>query len=253
MAHASLWQRVLNLFRPSPSQSAVAVTAASAPVAEEAFDHDAIDKALFGRADALLKLDFSSIEVREQHRADVLALFVDIDRRIDWIKDNANGYPNGTISVEVWFAGYGIAALAERLICYFKTAGWLDNEANAANLWAKATLSVCSHYHHMVGPAMLASADCAERQGKQDEAMRSYNAVVADFTWLSDEWSQETEAPPEDQRVALSCLKTAAERLIALDAAEEPSPAQLAELIATLDAILSREPHDRDQVHSAGK
>jgi hypothetical protein len=241
MAHASLWQRILNLFRPTPNQSAVSVTAASAPVTEKAFDHDAIDKALFARAHALLQLDFSSVEVREQHRADVFALLVDIDRRIDWIEENANSYPNGTISTDVWFAGYGIAALAERLTGHFKAAGWLGNEANAANLWAKSTLSVCSHYHHMVGPAMLASADCAERQGKPDEAMRSYNAVVADFAWLSDEWNQETAAPPGDQRLALSCLKTAAERLIALDAGEERSPTQLAELIATLDAILSRD------------
>jgi hypothetical protein len=240
MAHASIWTRILDLFRSAPNQSPVAATTPSAPIADQAFDHDAIDKALFDRADALLQLDFSSIEIREQHRADVFGLLVDIDRRIDWIEDNANGYPNGTISAAVWFAGYGIAALAERLTGYFKAAGWLGNEANAANLWAKATLSVCSHYHHMVGPAMLASADCAERQGKPDEAVRSYSAVVADFAWLSDEWIEETAAPPEDQRLALSCLKTAAERLIALDARDERSPAQLAELIATLDAILSR-------------
>lgn len=250
MAHVSIWQRILRLFRPTPSQPTVAGTAASAPIAKQAFDHDAIDKALFDRADTLLQLDFSSDEVREQHRADVLALLVDIDRRIDWINDNANGYPNGTISVEVWFAGYGIAALAERLTGYFKAAGWLGNEANAANLWAKATLSVCSHYHHMVGPAMLASADCAERQGKPDEAMRSYNAVVADFAWLSDEWADETEAPPEEQRLALACLKTAAERLIALGAEEGPS---LTELVAALDAVLSRKPLGRDEAHSAVK
>lgn len=138
-------------------------------------------------------------------------------------------------------ASYGMAALAERLTGHFRTAGWLGNEANTANLWAKATLAVCSHYHDMVGPAMLAVADCAERQGKPGEAISSYRAVVADFAWLSDEWKEETVAPPEDQRLALSCLKTAAERLISLGAGDRESPEKLAELIATLDAILSRD------------
>lgn len=241
MTHASIWTRILNLFRPADARPTGVTATPATPVAEKTSRDDAIDQALADRVDALLELDVGDTRVREEHRANVFALLVDIDRRIDWVKDNANGYPNGPISGNVWFAGYRMATLAERLTGYFKTAGWLGNEANAAGLWAKATLSVCSHYHNMVGPAMLAAADCAERRGDSKDAISSYNAVVADFTWLSDEWSQETEAPPEDQRVALCCLKTAAERLIVLDAAEERSPAQLAELIATLEAILSRD------------
>ena len=241
MTHASLWTRILNLFRPVATQPTGEAATTSAPPAKETSRDDAIDQALADRVDALLELDVSDTRVREEHRANVFALLMDLDRRIDWVKDNANGYPNGSISGNVWFAGYRMAALAEGLTGYFKAAGWLGNEANAANLWAKATLSVCSHYHHMVGPAMLAAADCAERRGDPEEAIHSYKVVVADFAWLSDEWNQETEAPPEDQRLALCCLKTAAERLIALDAADERSSAQLAELIATLDAILSRD------------
>jgi hypothetical protein len=241
MAHASLWQQILKLFRTVSTQPTGEAATTSAPVAKEISRDDAIDQALADRVDALLELDVSDTRVREEHRANVFALLVDIDRRIDWVKDNANGYPNGPISGNVWFAGYRMATLAERLTGYFKTAGWLGNEANAAGLWAKATLSVCSHYHDMVGPAMLAAADCAERRGDPEEAISSYNAVVADFAWLSDEWNHETAAPPEDQRLPLACLKTAAERLIVLEADEERPPAQLTELIATLDAILSRD------------
>jgi hypothetical protein len=241
MAPVSIWQRFLDLFRPAPSHSTAQTPSASAPGVDKPFGEDAVDQSLIDGVNAVLRLDISDPDARAQHKADIFALLVDIDRRIDWIKANANGYPNGTISADVWFAGYRMAALGERLTEYFKAAGWLSNESNAANLWAKATLSVCSHYHNMVGPAMLAVADCAERLGEPDEAIRSYRAIVADFAWLADEWTEEAVAPLEDERIALSCLKTAAERLIALDGADGASPVPLAELIATLDVILSRE------------
>lgn len=241
MAPAPIWQRILDLFRSAPTQPSLRSASASAPGVETPSRDAAIDQALADRVNAVLELDLSDRDAREPHRENIFALLVDIDRRIDWVKENANGYPNGTISGNVWFAGYRMAALGERLTEHFKAAGWLGNESNAANLWAKATLSVCSHYHDMVGPAMLAVADCAERLEDLDEAIRSYQAVVADFAWLADEWNEETVAPPEDQRLALSCLKTAAERLLALEASGERSPAQLATLIATLDDILARQ------------
>lgn len=241
MAPAPIWQRILDLFRPSPTLPNIQTSSVSAPGVETPSREDAIDQALADRVNAVLELDLSDRETREPHRENIFALLVDIDRRIDWVEANANGYPNGTISASVWFVGCRMAALGERLTEHFKAAGWLGNESNAANLWAKATLSVCSHYHHMVGPAMLAVADCAERLGKPEEAIRSYQAVVADFAWLADEWTEETVAPPEDQWLALSCLKTAAERLLALEAGGERSPAQLTALIATLDGILARQ------------
>jgi hypothetical protein len=67
----------------------------------------------------------------------------------------------------------------------------------------------------MVGPAMLANADCHDRLGNIERSSRMYAGVITDFAFLLDGWMNRTEAPIGDDRLALESLQTATERLIA--------------------------------------
>lgn len=163
----------------------------------------------------VLQLDLSTEASREKHGDFVLSLLRKLDAEIERIRRQANGYPANPISALVWMDGASYAGLSSALTSHFHEAGWLKREENASGLWAKATLAVCSHYHHMVGPAMLANADCHERLGDRDHAKLMYQAIVKDFSFLADDWSGESTPLNEEDRLAMESLQTALQRLIA--------------------------------------
>ncbi|HCS53133.1 hypothetical protein [uncultured Rubinisphaera sp.] len=171
--------------------------------------------AMKSEVEQILQLDLSSDDSREEHSEFVVAVLRKLDTEIENISQQANGYPANPISALVWMNGAGYGSLASALTCHFHDAGWLKREENASALWAKVTLAVCSHYHHMVGPAMLANADCHERLGNTDRAAQMYGGVVKDFSFIADDWANESTSPTDDDRLALESLQTAVQRLLA--------------------------------------
>ena len=133
-------------------------------------------------------------------------------------------------------SGTGYANLCRRLTLHFRKSDWLAREENASALWARATLAVCSHYHHMVGPAMLANADCQERLGNTDKAAQMYRAVVADFEFLLGDDAAE-DPVDEDERTAIESLRTALRRLLDIGTDLEDRE-RLEQLRATAEAVL---------------
>jgi hypothetical protein len=230
MKISSFWKRARSWF-----------SSQAMPVAEECARPIRLpsDDAIAANVERMLAMDFSDPQVREAKRDEVYQSILDLDSRIETIRKQAKGYPRGPISGEVWFAGYRMIGLTEALTRHFNSTGWLGYERNASGLWAKATLAVCSHYHHMVGPAMLACADCHERLGEAAEAIGRYAAVVDDFTFLLDEWEQEDVGPAGDDRDAIECLRLAAERLLALDP-HRSDESELRSMILRIDAMLLR-------------
>ncbi len=206
---------------------------------DERFINDPLGDAIAADVERLLAMDFSDPQLREANKDEVYQSIRRLDARIEKIRKQAKGYPKVPISAEVWFAGYRMIALCEALARHFNSTGWLVHERNASGLWAKATLAVCSHYHHMVGPAMLAYADCYERLGDPAEAIGRYEAVVGDFTCLLDDWKQESAGPFGDDRNAIDCLRRAALRLLALDP-QRLDADQLRSVISCIDAIFER-------------
>lgn len=164
--------------------------------------------------DQILGLDLLSDSSREEHGEAVLNVLRRLDKEIESVRKQANGYPENPVSALVWMNGAGYGNLACALTGHFKKAGWLKLEENASALWAKATLAVCSHYPHMVGPAMLANADCHDRLGSADRATAMYGGIVKDFAFIAYDWVNETDSPHEEDRIALESLQTAVERLL---------------------------------------
>lgn len=187
----------------------------------------------------ILELDLSTAAARERHSETVLQVLRLLDTEIEQVRILADGYPEKPISAAVWMNGAGYSSLARALTEHFKSAGWLHREETASALWAKATLAVNSHYHHLVGPAMLANADCHERLGNAARAAEMYSSVIKDFMSLAEAWRDDPDSPDEDDRAALACLKTAASRMEALGH-ETVDHQELAAVVTTVDRILSR-------------
>lgn len=132
------------------------------------------------------------------------------------VKEKAGKYPENTIRADVWLDGAALGPLAGWMAQLLQERGLYHLEENAHTLRCMAVLAVQSHYHHIVGPAMLARAECNERLGNHDLAVKLYRAVIADFTWIVDEWIDETESPNEEDRESLAYLSQAIERTLAL-------------------------------------
>lgn len=163
-----------------------------------------------------------------------------LDKEIEQVRQLANGYPANPISAaDVWMAGAGYSDLARALAGHFKRAGWLQREGNACSLWAKATLSVNSHYHHLVGPAMLADADCQERLGNLVRAATLYTCVVKDFIFLAGGRFDETATPTEEDKISLRCLSTAVNRLLA-QGENQVDNHELVEVQSKIESLLAR-------------
>ncbi len=205
-------------------------------------DFDAIKS----EVERVLELDLSSDESREEHGGFVLNVLRRLDVEIENIRRQANGYPANPISALVWVNGAGYGNLARALTGHFQNAGWLKREENASALWAKVTLAVCSHYHHMVGPAMLANADCHDRLGNADRAGDMYGGVVKDFAFIADDWANEPDPPHDEDRLALESLQTAIERLLTRGV-RDLDGMDLASIQAQAETVLSRPRLDQPQ------
>lgn len=163
-------------------------------------------------------------QIREENisEEELDALLSDMAIVAQSIRESANSYPENPISAEVWMNGAALATHARSLTLYLHETELLNYEAHAAQIWANVTLSVCGHYHHLVGPAMLANAQIAERMNNIDFAMQAYKAVLNDFTSLLVDCETYNYAPEGDTAAAIDCLKEAVESLIRLyDGSEE--------------------------------
>lgn len=155
----------------------------------------------------------SETELREAAYPTLIAL----QEECQQLRQDADGYPANPIRADVWMHGaMSLAPLTALFAEYLRQRGQIEYEEAARGMHCMVVLSVQGHYHHIVGPAMLARAECNERLERFDFAVALYRAVVGDFSWFVEEWEPE-EALPEEPRISLECLLQSLERISALD------------------------------------
>lgn len=152
----------------------------------------------------ILATDFSSEPARQSHEAEIRVALDEIAKDLRKIRRETN-----------WLTGAGYITMTHALTMHFRKSDWLHFEDKASELWARSVLSVCAHYHHLVGPAMLAHAECQDRLGHSDQAVLIYSCVVKDFAFIADDWISDEEAPQDsDDHISLGCLQTAVDYLL---------------------------------------
>jgi hypothetical protein len=165
--------------------------------------------------DRILKLDLTTDEARFEHGEFVHGVLQRLNAELDSIVQCATRFPSYAIRGDVWLYGWGCSNYACALTHHFREAGWLALEENASALWVKTALGVFSNSRHMVGPSMLANADCLDRLGNVYRATEMYTMVIKDFAYLASDWIETTDRGFEDtDRVEVESLQMATERLL---------------------------------------
>lgn len=172
----------------------------------------------------------------EVAREAVEAALTFLAEQVTLLREKANGYPANPIQADVWMDGAALATHGAALAEALHETDWTEAELTAAQCWASATLAVQSHYRNLVGPAMLAMAEPAERLGEIEYAASLYDAVIKDFEDLIDTYEGEAEplSEDDDDRIALESLKTALERRLDIHPNEAERKAQLERLLPIL-------------------
>jgi hypothetical protein len=167
-------------------------------------------------AKSLLALELTTAGQRTANEPAVKACLDKYEKEANKLASKAAGYPDRPITADVLMDGMELVGIGEALTRHFGKAGWVEREEDAAYLWSKAALAIYSHQHHMVGPAMLARGDCAERLGAFNKAAQVYNAIIGDFSWIV----EATETAPSLSRndlTVLSSLAAAIRRSLTLE------------------------------------
>ena len=193
------------------------------------------------QVNGVLALDLAAANKRTANGQAVRACLDKLGQEISKLASLAQGYPDRSITADILMDGMELAYLGDALTQHLSKAGWIENEAEAAFLWSKAALAIYSHQHHMVGPAMLARGDCAERLGELDNASQIYNAVIADFSWIIEAKASEPHLSQNDREV-LTSLATALQRSLALAKNPTPDAERHTLLRQTEDILALREP-----------
>lgn len=171
----------------------------------------------------ILECPLDSSAEREAIDGRIMTVLETLGAEIGRIREQGKDAPGiSGLSGDDWVAGIGCADQACALYEHFDGAGWTERAENASALWAQAVLAVCPHYHHMVGPAMIANARCHEALGNAVRADSMYRAVLGDFEQLVDEF-EAFDALGNEDRAAIESLDTAIERLLALGALTDRS------------------------------
>ncbi len=169
-------------------------------------------KQLIADAGSLLVEDFRSEQARQANDARVDEVMERLQTEVLRLREEGQAY---AIAATAWAEGMACANLAMQLSQHFRAQGWLAREVQASGLWVTATLAVASHYHHLVGPAMLAYCQSLEDSGQRSAALDRYEAVFQDFVPLLDHFLEHPTVLDEDDRVSIGCLQTAVARLMA--------------------------------------
>ncbi len=100
----------------------------------------------------------------------------------EYISKESNDYPHNGMNGGVWFDGVYLRSVAKELATYFSRQKEDDNEVQSLYIKAKITLSIMSHYMHLVGPDMIAIAEKFESINKPEDAKKFYRPVIQDFS-----------------------------------------------------------------------
>lgn len=137
------------------------------------------------------------------------------------IRDGAGGYPNNPISGNIWFSGELIRMCCDSLAYYCDLPGDLESKIKVLENKCCITLSIMSHYPHLVGPDMVAAAQAHEAAGNFPRAKQMYSAVVTDLQWVADDIENFDKEDIKCMHIySLEALASSYKRLMAMDKEE---------------------------------
>jgi len=110
-----------------------------------------------------------------------------------------------------YFDGVKLGELASKIALRLRSRELLSIEDIALRIQLKALLQVQGHYHHIIGPAMLAHCEVLEKLGQNQEAQENYDCIISDFSWFLDEYDNSNEIDYDEDIISIKSLHKALE------------------------------------------
>jgi hypothetical protein len=130
------------------------------------------------------------------------------------IAQESGDYPDSTLSGGVWMNGAILRDWAYFMAQYFNHENDKERELQMLFIRVKVTNAIMSHYHHLVGPAMVDLAVCCIDNDLPEKAEQFFNAVILDFDWLIDEYIDGSTEINEEDAISISALQQAYEGML---------------------------------------
>jgi len=145
-------------------------------------------------------------------------IFEILDYLVADVRDSAGGYPRNPISGVVWFGGTWLRSCCSSLAYYCDLSQDVKSKIKALDNKCQVTLSIMSHYPHLVGPDMVMAGEANEAAGNIARAKQMYSAVIADLQWIADDIEDFDEEEVKNMHIySLEALAKAYERQMHID------------------------------------
>ncbi len=131
----------------------------------------------------------------------------------------ANGYPRNPISSNVWGDGQALTEICDELTDALDGRNQAERQEFASRLSAGMACQIMGHYPEQIFPRVVRNGRCCEAIHRVENAIRSYEAVVRDFSLLNLDEMLEEVVPIDDdegERLILTAVGEALERLLVL-------------------------------------
>lgn len=108
-----------------------------------------------------------------------------------------------------YFDGVKLGELVYSIAQKLKIRNLLNPQEIALRIRLKALVQVQSHYHHIIGPAMLEHSQLLEKLDRNDEAINNYECIIADFSWLLNEYNINEKIELDEDLISVQALNSA--------------------------------------------
>jgi hypothetical protein len=140
-------------------------------------------------------------------------------KQLEELRVLANGYPRNPISGSVWTDGKALTEICDELTGELDRRNQAERQEFASRLSVGMACQVMGHYPEEIFPRVVRNGRCCEAIHAVENAIKSYEAVVQDFSILDLEEILEEIVPideDEGERFILAAVREALERLLAL-------------------------------------
>jgi len=152
----------------------------------------------------------------------------DLEVEVSSVEKKAKGVMRG----DIYFNGAALLDISQAI------SHRLENLAGFEQHYSTSVLSIAAHYHHLVGPAMIANGNAKEKIHNIEYSKKVYRAIVSDFTVILDRTKNEEYRPFQEDLVSIECLDMAVQKLISFEVKEAPTLKKLSSVIA---GVLAKE------------
>jgi hypothetical protein len=188
------------------------------------------------------KLLSTAATVLQYNDQDLTVKIAEVDTFLDDLKSEAQhlaSISKGAMRGDLYFNGAALLEIGEAMSRRLQGQDDLSQQHfKATSLWVGLVLNIAAHYHHLIGPAMIAMANAGEKIGDTEHTIKACRTVVSDFELILEREEHMEYRPVQENLVSIECLDAAVQKLIFHQVQEHDD---LLTLKQRIDIVLNKE------------